>query len=74
MAPRIEQLEAMSDAEVRAEYNSIAANTAVGLAWYADELRRRATNRQTRALVTLTWVLAALTFVNVVLVAVAVFI
>jgi hypothetical protein len=54
MAPTIEQLEATSDAEVRAEYNSIAANTAVGLPWYADELQRRATNRQTQALVSVT--------------------
>jgi hypothetical protein len=33
MAPTIEQLEAMSDAAIRAAYNESAANTVVGLEW-----------------------------------------
>jgi hypothetical protein len=41
MAPTIEQLEAMTDAELRVEYNSIAAHTFVGLEWYREELRQR---------------------------------
>ena len=74
MAPTIEQVEAMSDDEIRALYNSAAVHTQVGLGWYGDELHRRAADRQTRTLVGLTWAMAALTFVNVVLVAVTVFI
>jgi hypothetical protein len=70
MAPTIEELEAMSNAEIRALYNEEATHTVVGLEWYREELRRRALERQTAKLVTLTWVLAALTAVNVVLVAV----
>jgi hypothetical protein len=73
MAPTIEQLEAMSDAEIRAAYNEQAANAVVGLEWYREELRRRALERQTASLVKLTWVLAALTAANVALVAVTVF-
>ena len=37
MAPTIEQLEAMSEAEVRAQNNQAAANTTLGLQWWSDE-------------------------------------
>jgi hypothetical protein len=57
MAPTIEQLEAMSDAEVRAQYNEAAKNTGLGLQWW-HELMRRAVNRQTDTLIRLTWVIA----------------
>jgi hypothetical protein len=60
------QLEAMTDAEVRAAYNEVAANTFVGLEWYPEELRQRRLDRHTRKLEILTWVLAVLTFANVV--------
>lgn len=69
MAPTIEQLEAMTDAEVRARYNQLAEHAHEGLEWYREELRQRAVNRQTRALVLLTRWIAVLTAVNVVLVA-----
>ena len=73
MAPTIEQLEAMTDAELRAKYNSLAVNASEGVEWYREELRRRALDRQTGTLVKLTWALAGLTAVNVVLVAVTAF-
>jgi hypothetical protein len=41
MAPTIDQLEAMSDAEVRAVYNERAATVSERLEWYREELRRR---------------------------------
>jgi hypothetical protein len=47
VAPRIEELEAMTDEELRATYNEIALNTAVGLEWYRGELQRRSVDRQT---------------------------
>ena len=68
MAPTIEQLEGMSDEEVRAAYNEIASHTTVGLEWYREELHRRALDRQTRLLVILTVAIAVLTAANVVLV------
>ena len=46
MAPTIEQLEAMSDAELHTQYNEVAKNTSLGLQWWGDELVRRAVNRQ----------------------------
>jgi hypothetical protein len=49
MAPTIEQLEAMSDAELRAAYNDVAQNTVTGLEWYREEMRRRAAERQAQA-------------------------
>jgi hypothetical protein len=65
MAPTIEQLEGMTDAEVRAAYNRHAVNVSEGLEWHREELRRRATERQTRALIRLTWAIALFTIVLV---------
>jgi hypothetical protein len=73
VAPTIEQLEAMSDDEIKALYNDVAQHTVVGLSWYGEELHRRAAARETLALLRLTWILASLTLVNVVLVAVTAF-
>ena len=66
------ELERMSDKELRERHDQVARHTQVGLQWYLDELRRREVARQTRALVRLTWFIAAMTVANVVLVAVAV--
>lgn len=68
MAPRIEDLEAMTDEELRATYNEVAATTQIGLDWFRGELQRRSVDRQTRSLVRLTWAIALLTLANVVLV------
>jgi hypothetical protein len=70
VAPTIEELEGLSDEELRARYNEIAEHTVVGLEWYREELQRRQFARQTRWLVILTVVIAILTATNVVLVAV----
>jgi hypothetical protein len=69
VAPRIEELEAMTDEELRTTYNEIALNTAVGLEWYRGELQRRSVDRQTSSLARVTWAISVLTFANVVLVA-----
>ena len=66
MAPTIEKLEAMSDEELRAAYNQVAEHTIIGLEWYREEMRRRIAERQTRALIRLTWAIAAFTVVLVV--------
>jgi hypothetical protein len=55
MAPTIEQLEAMNDGEVRAQYNAA-----------ATELVRGAVNRQTETLVRLTYLIAFLSVVSTV--------
>jgi hypothetical protein len=69
MAPTYEQLEAMSDAEVKARYNELSTNASEGLEWYREELHWRTLRRHTEALGRLTWVIVALTAANVVLVA-----
>ncbi len=51
MAPKIGELEAMSDEEIRARYDNFAANVSEGLEWYREELRRRTLERQTRTLI-----------------------
>jgi hypothetical protein len=66
MAPTIEQLESMSDDELRAAYNDVARNTVIGLEWYREEMRRRGTERQTRALIRLTWAIVVFTVILVV--------
>jgi hypothetical protein len=42
MAPTIEEIEAMSDPEVRDLYNETSTNTAVGLEWWREEIHWRA--------------------------------
>lgn len=66
MAPMIEQLERMSDAEVRALYNERAKNVSEGLERYREELRRREAKRQANTLRNLTWLIAGLTALNAV--------
>jgi hypothetical protein len=74
VAPTIEELEAMSDQEVRRRYNEIATNTAVGLEWYREELQHRSIARQTETLVRLTKFIALPTIANAVLVALTLFV
>ena len=73
MAPTIEQLEQMSDAEVRARYNEKAETVGEGLEWYREELRRREANRQAQTLERLTWAITGLTALNAVFVGASVF-
>jgi hypothetical protein len=62
MAPTIEQLEAMSDEEVRAAYNENTLNTVVGLEWFREELHWRATDRRNRNIERLTFASRAARF------------
>jgi hypothetical protein len=73
LAPTIEQLEAMTDADLRATYNDVARNTSVGLEWYREELRRREAKSQAARLTHLTWIIAVLTLVNAIFVIYTVF-
>jgi hypothetical protein len=73
MAPTIDQLEAMSDAEVRAVYNERAATVSEGLEWYREELRRREAKRQAETLERLTKVIVVLTALNAVFVVASLF-
>ena len=75
--PKHAQLEALSDEELIARYDAAATNTVVGTGFYRDELARRKVTQDsvrmlqmTQTIRTLTWVILALTAVNVVLVAV----
>ena len=54
MAPSLEELAAMTDAELRGHYNEIAKHTGVGLEWYREELRSRHLDRSERILRRLT--------------------
>ena len=53
IASTIEQIEAMSDAEVRAAYNA-EARAVVGLEWWREEIHWRATDRRNRNIERLT--------------------
>jgi hypothetical protein len=65
-APTLEQLEGMSDDELRATYNAMTQNVSVGLEWYREEFTRRRAERQAERLIVITWIIAILTAVNVV--------
>jgi hypothetical protein len=64
-APTLEQLEGMSDDELRATYNAMTPNVNVGLDWYREEFTRRRAERQAERLILITWIIAILTAVNV---------
>ncbi len=81
MAESYEQLVAMTDDEIRSRYDYLARDTTLGLGFYREELHRRAVDRQTETLVSLTrgifWLtvcVAVLTAVNVLLVLAALFV
>jgi len=65
----MEQLREMTEAELIAEHDAAAGNTVLGLDYYLEDLARRRADRQTATMVRLTWAIAILTVVNVVLVA-----
>ncbi len=73
MAPSYQQLLEMSDEQLIAAHDRAARNTALGLNYFLEELRRRAVDRQTertieltKAIKRLTWVITALTIVSAV--------
>jgi CHASE3 domain sensor protein len=61
MAPSYQQLLAMSDEQLIAAHDGAAKHTVLGLNYYLDELRRRATDRQTQRMVELTEAIERLT-------------
>lgn len=73
MSPKLSQIAALSDEELASRYDALAQNTVVGTAFYLEEINRRhlaAESRRMRALAQtmarLTWIIAALTVINVV--------
>lgn len=72
IAPSYRQLREMSDEQLITSHDHLAKNTSLGLSYYLDELRRRATDRQTERMVELTAVIEGLTRVVTVLTAVSV--
>ena len=72
MAPSYRQLLEMSDDQMITAHDALAKQTTLGISYYLDELRRRATDRQTQRLVELTVAIERLTRVVTVLTAVSV--
>lgn len=72
MAPSYRQLREMSDEQLIVSHDRLAENTALGVNYYLDELRRRAADRQTERLVELTVAIERLTRVVTVLTGVSV--
>jgi curved DNA-binding protein CbpA len=60
-APKLAELEALSDEELRRAYDEAAGNTAIGLDWYREELSRRRYERDAEAMRRLTERTVALT-------------
>jgi hypothetical protein len=72
MSYPLQELRAASDAELIERHDRLAQNTSVGVNYYLEELARRESYRQgervrelTQTVVNLTWIIAALTAVNV---------
>lgn len=61
MAPSYRQLLDMSDEKLIAAHDAAAKNAGLGISYYLDELRRRATDRQTERMVELTAAIERLT-------------
>jgi hypothetical protein len=60
-APKLAELESLSDEELRRAYDEATGNTAIGLEWYRDELARRRYERDAEAMRRLTERTVALT-------------
>jgi hypothetical protein len=69
MAPKHDQLGTLSDEELIARYNSLAESTAVGTAFYREELARRQLARESARMLTLTQTMKNLTWIILVLTA-----
>jgi hypothetical protein len=66
MAKTIAELRSLSDGELIKQHDKLAESTQVGTGYYLAELERRQVERQGRQMLRLTWVVTALTIVNVV--------
>jgi hypothetical protein len=49
-APKLAELESLSDDDIRKGYDEAAGNTAIGLEWYREELSRRRYERDAAAM------------------------
>ncbi len=74
MAPKLSELRTMSDEELERRYDEVAQETVVGLAWFREEISRRAMAaqtaeiiRETRVMRRLTWVITFLTAGNLII-------
>lgn len=72
MAPTYRELLDMRDEHLIAAHDARAAGTVLGVNYYLDELRRRATDRQTERMVELTAAIERLTRIVTLLTAVSV--
>lgn len=61
IAPTMAELRKMPDEELVQHYDKAAGSTVLGLNFFREELSRRVTERQTRMMLRLTWVLAVMT-------------
>jgi len=71
MATKYSELRAMTTEELVRRYDELATHVDLGLDFYRQEIWRRDQERQTQTMLTLTWVIAALTLVNTIAVVVA---
>ena len=63
-AKTIAELRLLSDEGLVKQHDALAATTVVGTGFYLDELRRREAARQGGLMIRLTWVITALTAIN----------
>jgi hypothetical protein len=63
-AKTIAELRSLSDEELVRQHDMLTATTTAGTRYYLEELNRREVVRQGRLMVRLTWVITALTAVN----------
>jgi hypothetical protein len=54
IAPKLAELDALSDDDIKRGYDEAAGNTAIGLEWYREELARRRYERDAEAMRQLT--------------------
>lgn len=80
LAPQHNELDGLTDEELVARYNALAARTVVGTQFYRDEIARRQATKEsarmlslTETMSRLTWVMLILTVINVVVAAVPLF-
>ena len=63
-APKLADLEALTDDEIRTAYDEATPNTMIGLEWYREELSRRRYERDAAAMHRLTQLTVRLTAVS----------
>lgn len=64
------ELRKLTDQEVEDLHDEGREQVQVGMQWFRDELHRRQEDRRLVAMVKLTWIIAGLTLINAILVAV----